>query len=515
MAKNEIISIEEIDYQINKYVTEDILPLLLPYDATEREVERLKRVLTPIVALDIYNKELKEMYDISNNGKGMSSNDIANKLKEYLVKSSPKTSSSFVQLKGQDASRYAKSYWQCKQWNSENVREMKIRLDIERYARTEQEYMTPKQIRELKKEYPHILRAADVRYIFHNGGTANQLGNKNRYFKNAEDTVREFRKVLKAKKEQQMKNVVGDVKVSFTEEEMSKLQREYSKACRNFNISFSVSKFLLDIDYMAQARELTKKQRKDELAQEREQERIEKEKQLEQEAIRVFDELFPEKMVMDESKRRRALREILLGVYSQIYADDEKGTEKWESSGIATKLMEHYEELMHQYEDGTLQKELSFDPMVREKIKNKDNEQLNNDLKKMIGVGVGLATLLLLGSMVEAHAEELTPQNTNSSPIPQKIEDITISTEEQSIQDNFDSKEEIVMLTNVLIGNGFEEDLANKYKEIEGDKKEILEICGVGHKEFAEQKSERRHRKQWLEIQEKKSKASKDEMPER
>ena len=126
-----------------------------------------------------------------------------------------------------------------------------------------------------------------------------------------------------------------------------------------------------------------------------------------------------------------------------------------------------------------------------------------------------MAALLLLGTIAESLAEELTPQDANSAQIPQKAEDIATNIEEQSIQDNFDDKQEIVVLTNILLRNGFEEDLVNKYKEIEEDKKEILEMYGAGQKEFDEKKSERRHRKQWLEMQEKKSKDSKDEMSER
>ena len=517
MAKNEIIPIEEIDYQINKYVTEDVLPLLLPYDATDKEVERLKRVLTPVVALDIYNKELKEMYDACNVGKTKQapSSDIVDELKKSLVNSSPKTNSTFVQLKGPNCSRYAQGYWGYNNWKSEDVRKMQFRKDIERYAKSEQGQMTPRQIRELKKEYPHILRAADARYIFHNGGNARRISKEDKFFKSAEDTVKEFRRVLKSKKDKQMRKEVGDTKISFTEEELSKLQREYNKACRRFNTSFSISKFLLDLSYTEQMRDLVKEQKQEALAQEREQERIEKEKQLEQEAMRAFDELFPQKMVMNEAGRKRALRRMCVDVYSQMYANDENGREKWEKSGIGTKLVEHYEELMQQYEDGTLPKELSFDPKIREEIKNKDDEQLNSDLKKMLGVGAGLAALLLLGSIAEAHAEELTPQDVNSAQIPQKAEDIATSAEEQSIQDNFDGKKEIVVLTNILLRNGFEEDLVNKCKEIEEDKKEILEMYGAGQKEFAEKKSERRHRKQWLEMQEKKSKDPKDEMSER
>ena len=312
-----------------------------------------------------------------------------------------------------------------------------------------------------------------------------------------------------------MKNEIGNTKIPFTEEELSKLQREYNRACRMFNTSFSISKFLLDLSYTEQMRDIVKEQKQEALAQEREQERIEKEKQLEQEAMRAFDELFPQKMVMDEAGRKRALRRICVDVYSQMYANDENGREKWEKSGIGTKLVEHYEELMQQYKDGTLPKELSFNPKIREEIKNKEKEQLKSDFKKIFGAGAALAALLLLGTIAESLAEELTPQDANSAQIPQKAEDIATNIEEQSIQDNFDDKQEIVVLTNILLRNGFEEDLVNKYKEIEEDKKEILEMYGAGQKEFDEKKSERRHRKQWLEMQEKKSKDPKDEMSER
>lgn len=517
MAKNEIIPIEKIDYQINKYVTEDVLPLLLPYDATDKEVERLRRVLTPVVALDIYNKELKEMYDDCNVSKPKQtpSKKIVDKLKESLVEYSPKTNSTFVQLKGPNCSRYAQSYWGYNNWKSEDVRKMQFRKDIERYAKSEQGQMTPRQIRELKKEYPHMLRVVDARYVFHNGGNADQISKEDKFFKSAENTVKELRRVLKSKKNKQMRNEIGNTKISFTEEELSKLQREYNRACRMFNTSFSISKFLLDLSYTEQMRDIVKEQKQEALAQEREQERIEKEKQLEQEAMRAFDELFPQKMVMDETGRKRALRRICVDVYSQMYANDENRSEKWEKSGIGTKLVEHYEELMKQYEDGTLPRELSFDPKIREKIKNKENEQLNSDFKKILGAGAALAALLLFGTIAESLAEELTPQDANSAQIPQKAEDIATNIEEQSIQDNFDDKQEIVVLTNILLRNGFEEDLVNKYKEIEEDKKEILEMYGAGQKEFAEKKSERRHRKQWLEMQEKKSKDPKDELSER
>lgn len=487
------MSIKDIDKKIEDYVNETVIPLLLPFDATDSERLKMKDILIPIVSLDIYKKNLDDLYSESNihNKKAFSTAKMEKMIEYYLTRTSPKVDKNTYALKGISASRYGivDAFGNAdRQYNNFTIKGQLLRYRIENYIYELKKELTPKQIRELVKQYPHVSRVEDIREVMHNGGSMNNLGKENVFYRGGQEKVRLLRSVLKRKIEECNKNPNGGEN-AFSQKEMILLQLDYLKAKMDFNLSFSISKYAM---YSQNTRELQKMQEEKEEAvriEEEEKLKIQLEKAQMKRAITLFDSCFPY-FPMEEAEHDEFLKKINNNVFNEIFKG-ENITRK-QRIDFRRKLKARYDELMEQYKNGTLPRELSFDPVVRKEVedekkeakierKKEEIEKSKQELKKSAdGFFIGAAILItasILLFTVEGRAEGFEKEDDNSNLNKDEIGEKDTNKETPLINSDFNETQEIVILSNLLYKNGIEEEMKKIIEDTEKCKESIIKEC--------------------------------------
>ena len=445
--------VDELDVKIDDYVKKELVPMLLPVNSSDRERNQLAKLLTQIVALDVYKDKLIKTYDllkepdsdipsilVSNNlrpGEIIEQNrgrhnfeflyqDLADKVERILDSKRPKISpeNHILRLKYED-SPYTRKY-HCPEGDKPFYKTRQLKL-LHNYANCYRKTASIREFRGAISVHHQIKSIIELREFYHNQGTledaplhtpyyeegmANKMYASLADYSGIEYQVRLLRNKLIEKQTYLNSNSYRDIngeivmnpqrarredigRIPFSEEEFQTILLEYAKGCKK------VDTFL----GMTRIREISKK-----IESKKEEKRIQ---DTVSEVINLFEATFSN-LPEDVSKHSEVLEAFYEKMERQVIANSKDADCIEKISRCKEAVLKQYNEWMKQDKDGTLDKKLSFHPedkkIIEEKNKEKEIEEKINKKEAGFIVGAVLVASIMGLTMMEM-TEPATPSN--------------------------------------------------------------------------------------------------------
>lgn len=484
------IIVDELDVKIDDYVKKELVPMLLPVNSSDRERNQLAKLLTQIVALDVYKDKLIKTYDllkepdsdipsilVSNNlrsGEIIEQNrgrhnfeflyqDLADKVERILDSKRPKISpeNHILRLKHED-SPYTRVY-HCPEGEKPFYKTRQLKL-LHNYANCYRKTASIREFRGAISVHHQIKSILELREFYHNHGSledaplhtpyyeegmANKIYASLADFSGIEYQVRLLRNKLIKKQTYLNSNSYRDINgeivmnpqrarrgdiggIPFSEEEFQTILLEYAKGCKK------VDTFL----GMTRIREISKK-----MESKKEEKRIQ---ETISEVINLFEATFSN-LPEDVSMHSEVLEAFYEKMERQVIANSKDKDCFEKISRCKEAVLKQYNEWMKQDKVGTLDKKLSFHPedkkIIEEKNKEKEIEEKMNKKDGGFILGVILVASVMGLTMIEM-TDPVTPDNLRNhqrNVETQRTEDLNGYFESSNVvEDNFDKTGAIV-----------------------------------------------------------------------
>ncbi|MBO5141615.1 MAG: hypothetical protein J6C46_01220 [Clostridia bacterium] len=413
-----------LDIDIKEYVNQ-IIPMLLPLDATEEEKNKLEKILFQVTALNVYNKKNDELFNkfiqfrqtgtrpsVSSALRNIPDSEVID-LWCMLERTRPHMPFRNVALKRATNSRYnlPESY---KDKNPE-YKAYDARRLVKEYTKRNWSKIDLKDYIDYSEGQIQVKVAFAIRDFFHNAGSLEDINLDSKHFKEIEEAAAQLRKEL-IEKMQEFRHLeqFGYIpnECYFSQRKQAEKDRIYIYGCEN------ARKFVESNKLLAYTRNatITSKQRQEKKLTDEEYKRIS------QQVINLFNKDFST-LPVNKAEHEASLNKIFSDISNIIQQD--LGAKMTSPDQYVKLMQDTYKKYMAQLQHLTLPLRLSYIPedkdayasLVEEarilqqrkrEVKEK-NKEIYIDPQKWIAAGIAISIASLAGMISAVDGQWLLP----------------------------------------------------------------------------------------------------------
>ena len=484
--------VDKLDEKIDKYVTKELIPMLLPENSSEKEANNLRKILFQVVALDVYKDKLIKTYDlfrspdvdikqvlIDNNVRSsellisqygghdfeFSYDDAARSVERILANSKPRIKiENYLLRLGRDESRYVqKDFFEIKETPFYIKRHEQL---VSEYARRYGKKASIREFREAINVRHQVKTILELRDFFHNHGSLEDVPLHSGYYEDSisgeiyanlagftgiQNQVSILRKEL-VKRQKLLDSMcfetergvyidlnrtkrkdLDESKEVYSLTDFRLILLEYAKGCKKIDTFLN----------MTRLREIAKKK-----------EFIKENK--------AYDKMLPEIIKMFEAKFVNLPENTSLhqDVLHDFFVEFEQNMREYNPNKnvhnvvmrFEKAMLKQYEKLMLQYEEGTLPKELSFllkDKQELAEKKAEEQRRIDADKSQWAVVLFSLVFAAMIALSVAEYNNEIgtgtkVPNDPRAYTETPSSEDIVVE-EENVIEEEIDSNNNLIL----------------------------------------------------------------------